>query len=112
MLKKVSGVTFFSYKQYEDSQKIKPNYDKLSYIVSSLLPEFTKTLKDSALMNPSKVTIWRNDLQEHIENVLRQNNQFDIELRNSILQCVLQNYVLCELNKPSLLNELLNRKVQ
>ncbi len=112
LLKKVSGVTYFSYKQYKDSPKNKPNYDKLSYIVSSLLPEFSKTLKDSALMNPSKVTIWRNDLQEHIENVLRQNNQFDIELRNSILQCVLQNYVLCELNKPSLLNELLNRKLQ
>ena len=112
LLKKVSGVTYFSYKQYKDSPKNKPNYDKLSYIVSSLLPEFSKTLKDSALMNPSKVTIWRNDLQEHIENVLRQNNQFDIELRNSILQCVLQNYVLYELNKPSLLNELLNRKLQ
>lgn len=111
LLKKVSGVTYFSYKQYKDSPKNKPNYDKLSYIVSSLLPEFSKTLKDSALMNPSKVTIWRNDLQEHIENVLRQNNQFDIELRNSILQCVLQNYVLCELNKPNLLNELLNRKL-
>lgn len=112
LLKKVSGVSYFSYMQYKKSHKNKPNYDKLSYIVSSLLPEFSKTLKDSALMNPSKVTIWRNDLQEHIENVLRQNNQFDIELRNSILQCVLQNYVLCELNKPSLLNELLNRKVQ
>lgn len=112
LLKKVSGVTYFSYKQYKDSPKNKPNYDKLSYIVSSLLPEFTKTLKDSALKNPSKVELWRNDLQEHIENVLRENNQFDIELRNSILQCVLQNYVLCELNKPSLLNELLNRKLQ
>lgn len=112
LLKKVSGVTYFSYKQYKDSPKNKPNYDKLSYIVSSVLPEFTKTLKDSALKNPSKVELWRNDLQEHIENVLRENNQFDIELRNSILQCVLQNYVLCELNKPSLLNELLNRKLQ
>ena len=112
LLKKVSGVSYFSYKQYKNSHKNKPNYDDLTYIVSSLLPEFSKTLKDSALKNPSKVTIWRNDLQEHIENVLRQNNQFDIELRNSILQCVLQNYVLCELNKPSLLNELLNRKLQ
>ena len=112
LLKKVSGVTFFSYKQYKDSQKIKPNYDKLSYIVSSLLPEFTKTLKDSALKNPSKVELWRNDLQEHIEIILKNNKQFEIELRNSILQCVLQNYILGELNKPSLLNELLNRKVQ
>ena len=112
LLKKVSGVTFSSYKQYEDSQKIKPNYDKLSYIVSSLLPEFTKTLKDSALKNPSKVELWRNDVQKHIEKELRENNQFEIELRNSILQCVLQNYILGELNKPSLLNELLNRKVQ
>ena len=112
LLKKVSGVSYFSYKQYKNSHKNKPNYDDLTYIVSSLLPEFSRTLKDSALKNPSKVTIWRNDLQEHIENVLRQNNQFDIELRNSILQCVLQNYVLCELNKPSLLNELLNRKLQ
>lgn len=112
LLKKVSGVTFFSYKQYKKSHKNKPNYDKLSYIVSSLLPEFTKTLKDSALKNPSKVELWRNDVQKHIEDVLRENNPFDIELRNSILQCVLQNYILGELNKPSLLNELLNRKVQ
>lgn len=110
---KFSGSLYVSSMQYIDSSRRKPDYDKLSFIISTLLPEFSKTLKDSALKNPSKVEIWRNDLQEHVENILIQlRMKSDKELRNSILQCILQNYILSELNKPNLLNELSQRKTQ
>ena len=75
------------------------------------MPEFLKTCKDSAVKNPGKVEVWRNDLQENIEDVLKVlHMENDIDLRNSILQCILQNYILKELNKPQLLNELLQKK--
>lgn len=110
---KFSASIYVTTVQYLDSLKQKPDYNKLSSIVSSLLPEFLDVLKDSALKNPSKVEIWRDDLQEHIENVLKDLKlQSDIELRNNILQCILQNYILAEINKPNLLNELLQRKAQ
>lgn len=110
---KFSGSIYVACMQYIDSARRKPDYDKLALIVSTLIPEFLKTLKDSAIKNPSKVEIWRNDLQEHIESVLTNlDMQSEIELRNSILQCILQNYILAELNKPNLLNELLQKKTQ
>ena len=109
----LSGSVYVAITQYIESTKKKPDYDKLSCIVSSLLPEFEKNIKDSALKNPGKVEIWRNNLQEHIESVLADlNMQSEIQLRNSILQCILQNYILFELNKPNLLNELLDKKTQ
>ncbi|MBO7462774.1 MAG: ATP-binding protein, partial [Bacteroidales bacterium] len=112
-LYRFSGSLYAASIQYLDSTKTKPDYDKLSFIVSSLFPEFTKTLKGSALKNPSDVSIWRNDLQEHIELALNEcNMQEDRNLRNNILQCVLQNYILTELNKRHLLNELINSKAQ
>jgi hypothetical protein len=112
-LYRFSGSLYASSMQYLDSTKTKPDYDKLSFIVSFLLPEFTKTLKDSALKNPSDVSIWRDDLQEHIELALREcDMQDERNLRNNILQCILQNYILMELNKRSLLHELINPKAQ
>ena len=112
-LYRFSGSLYASSMQYFESANQKPDFDKLSFIVASLLPEFTKTLKDSAMKNPSDVAIWRNDLQEHIEIALREcNMQEERNLRNNLLQCVLQNYSLMELNKRSLLNELITPKAQ
>lgn len=106
-----SGSLFVSCMQYLDSTRKKPDYNKLDLIVSGLLPEFSKILKDSALKNPAKVKVWRNDLQETIEKSLRDvQMQNDIDLRNSILQCILQNYILKEINRPDLLTELLKNK--
>lgn len=112
-LYRFSGSLYASSMHYLESANQKPDFDKLSFIVASLLPEFTKTLKDSAMKNPSDVAIWRNDLQEHIEIALREcNMQEERKLRNNLLQCVLQNYILMELNKRSLLNELITQKAQ
>lgn len=106
-----SGSVYAATLQYLDLTARKPDYNKLSFIVSSMLPELSKTLKDSALKNPSKVEIWRNDLQEHIEDILSDlHMKEETNLRNNILQCVLQNYILSEINKPNLLNELLHKK--
>ncbi len=106
---KFSGSLYVAIIQYLESSDKKPNYDKLSFIVSSLFPEFSKTLKDSALKNPDNASIWRNDLQEQIENVLRECNlENDLLLRNNILQCLLQNFIIFELNKRQLLNELIH----
>lgn len=112
-LQNLSGSLYVSVMQYINSVDRKPDFNKLSFIVSNLFPDFTKTLKVSSLKNPSNVEIWRNDLQEHIESVLKTYNmQSEIDLRNNILQCVLQNYILSEINRPNLLNELLAKKTQ
>ena len=112
-LYKFSGTLYAFSMQYIDSTRKKPDYNKLDSIVSDLLPEFLKTCKDSAVKNPGKVEVWRNDLQENIEDVLKVlHMEKDTDLRNSILQCILQNYILKELNKPQLLNELLQKKPQ
>lgn len=112
VLKGISGSLYVFSKQYVESLKRKPDYNKLQFIISTLLPEFSKTLKDSAIRNPSDVKIWRDDLQEHIIDVLNSQNMAEVQLRNSILQCILQNYIKFELNKPNLLNELVNKKTQ
>lgn len=105
--KKTSGVLYVFCMNYIKSARKKPDYDKLAFLVSSLLPEFSKTIRNSALLNPCKIDIWRNDLQDHIENVLiAEKMMTEIELRNNILQCILHNYVLFEINKPNLLKEL------
>lgn len=112
--KTCSGMVYVSVKEYFNSQNQKPNYDKLSFIVSSLLPELTKSLKDSAMRNPSNVKIWRDDLQETIERILTEcgiETQAKRTVRNSILQCILQNYILGELNKPQMISELLNNSI-
>lgn len=112
VLKGISGSLYVFSKQYVESLKRKPDYNKLQFIISTLLPEFSKTLKNSAIRNPSDVKIWRDDLQEHIIDVLNSQNMAEVQLRNSILQCILQNYIKFELNKPNLLNELVNNKKQ
>ena len=112
VLKGISGSLYVFSKQYVESLKRKPDYNKLQFIISTLLPEFSKTLKNSAIRNPSDVKIWRDDLQEYIIDVLNSQNMAEVQLRNSILQCILQNYIKFELNKPNLLNELVNKKTQ
>lgn len=104
---KLSGSVYVSTMRYIESTRKKPDYDKLTFIVSSLLPEFTKIIKDSAIRNPNKPRIWRDDLQDHIHEILAENKIQDTNLRNNILQCILQSYVISELNKPNLLNEIL-----
>ena len=65
-------------------------------------------MKASVIRNPGEnIKIWRDDVQEHIEQVLKDVNEAGkMDLRNHILQCVLQNYVCNEIRKPQLLNEL------
>ncbi len=113
-LKGMSGSVHVAIRQYLAQGK-KPDYDKLSFIVSQLLPEFSKTLRNSAARNPHDVHIWRDDLQRHIERELRECGfqiQEQTALCSSILQCILQNYVLAELNRPSLIEELDPRQVR
>lgn len=109
----LSGSVYVAVKHYMAQQK-KPDYDKLSFIVSQLLPEFSRTVRNSALRNPHAIHIWRDDVQEHIEKELRECD-FQMQektLRNNILQCILQDYVLAELNRPSLLKELSPRQAR
>lgn len=102
----LNGSSYVAAKQYIEQQD-KPDYNKLSFIVSQLFPEFTKTLKNSAFRNPHDIHIWRDDLQESIEKEMKECAfENEITLRNSILQCILQNYVHGELNKPNLLEQL------
>ena len=102
----LNGSSYVAAKQYIEQQD-KPDYNKLSFIVSQLFPEFTKTLKNSAFRNPHDIHIWRDDLQESIEKEMKECDfENEITLRNSILQCILQNYVHGELNKPNLLEQL------
>ena len=108
-----SGSLYVASIQYLESTKTKPDFSKLSFIVSSMLPELSKTLKDSAFKNPGEVIIWRDDLQEHIENILREcNMQEESNLRNNLLQCILQQYIVTELNNRNLLNELIEQKTK
>ena len=105
------GTLYADFCKYKNSSFEKPNYDNLSKIVSKLLPEFTKILKSSALKFPSNIILWRDELQKEIEKVLSEVNlKVEKELRNDILQCILQNYVVFELNNAELLNELNPRK--
>ena len=102
----LNGSSYVAAKQYIEQQD-KPDYNKLSFIVSQLFPEFTKTLKNSAFRNPHDIHIWRDDVQESIEKEMKECAfENEITLRNSILQCILQNYVHGELNKPNLLEQL------
>ena len=110
----LNGSVYVAIKQYMAQGK-KPDYDKLSFIVAQLLPEFSKTLRNSAARNPHDIHIWRDDVQEHIEKELREcdfQTQEQTALRNSILQCILQNYVHTELNRPGLIEQLLQDKVR
>ncbi len=108
-----SGSLYVASIQYLESTKTKPDFSKLSFIVSSMLPELSKTLKDSSFKNPGEVIIWRDDLQEHIENILREcNMQEESNLRNNLLQCILQQYIVTELNNRNLLNELIEQKTK
>lgn len=110
----LNGSLHVAIKQYMAQGK-KPDYDKLSFIVAQLLPEFSKTLRNSAARNPHDIHIWRDDVQEHIEKELREcdfQTQEQTALRNSILQCILQNYVHAELNRPGLIEQLLQDKVR
>ena len=110
----LNGSLHVAIRQYMAQGK-KPDYDKLSFIVSQLLPEFSKTLRNSAASNPHDIHIWRDDVQEHIEKELREcdfQTQEQTALRNSILQCILQNYVHTELNRPGLIEQLLQDKVR
>lgn len=110
----LNGSLHVAVKQYMAQGK-KPDYDKLSFIVAQLLPEFSKTLRNSAVRNPHDIHIWRDDVQEHIEKELREcdfKTQEQTALRNSILQCILQNYVHTELNRPGLIEQLLQDKVR
>ena len=110
----LNGSVYVAIKQYMAQGK-KPDYDKLSFIVAQLLPEFSKTLRNSAVRNPHDIHIWRDDVQEHIEKELREcgfQTQEQTALRNSILQCILQNYVHTELNRPGLIEQLLQDKVR
>lgn len=110
----LNGSVYVAVKQYMAQGK-KPDYDKLSFIVAQLLPEFSKTLRNSAARNPHDIHIWRDDMQEHIEKELRECGfqiQEQTALRNSILQCILQNYVHTELNRPGLIEQLLQDKVR
>lgn len=110
----LNGSVYVAVKQYMAHWK-KTDYDKLSLVVSQLLPEFSKTVRNAALRNPHDIHIWRDDVQEHIEKELREcdfQTQEQTALRNSILQCILQNYVLAELNSPSLLKELNPRQAR
>lgn len=110
----LNGSVYVAIKQYMAQGK-KPDYDKLSFIVAQLLPEFSKTLRNSAVRNPHDIHIWRDDVQEHIEKELRECGfqiQEQTALRNSILQCILQNYVHTELNRPGLIEQLLQDKVR
>ncbi|MBO5123767.1 MAG: DUF87 domain-containing protein [Spirochaetaceae bacterium] len=103
-----NGSLHVAIRQYMAQGK-KPDYDKLSFIVAQLLPEFSKTLRNSAVRNPHDIHIWRDDVQKHIEKELRECGfqiQEQTALRNSILQCILQNYVHAELNRPGLIGEL------
>lgn len=102
----LNGSLHVAIRQYMAQGK-KPDYDKLSFIVAQLLPEFSKTLRNSAARNPHDIHIWRDDLQESIEKEMKECAfENEITLRNSILQCILQNYVHGELNKPNLLEQL------
>lgn len=104
----LNGSLHVAIRQYMAQGK-KPDYDKLSFIVAQLLPEFSKTLRNSAARNPHDIHIWRDDVQKHIEKELRECGfqiQEQTALRNSILQCILQNYVHAELNRPGLIGEL------
>ena len=110
----LNGSLHVAIRQYMAQGK-KPDYDKLSFIVAQLLPEFSKTLRNSAARNPHDIHIWRDDVQEHIEKELRECGfqiQEQTALRNSILQCILQNYVHAELNRPGLIEQLLQDKVR
>ena len=110
----LNGSLHVAIRQYMAQGK-KTDYDKLSFIVAQLLPEFSKTLRNSAARNPHDIHIWRDDVQEHIEKELRECGfqiQEQTALRNSILQCILQNYVHAELNRPGLIEQLLQDKVR
>ena len=108
----LGGSLYVAARRYAASSCQKPDFARLSPIVSALLPEFAKTMQDSYMQQPAAVNAWRHDVQAHIEQVLCSvNMQADTALRNNVLQCILQHYILTVLQKPQLLQDLQPRAV-
>ena len=108
---KFSGTVYAFAADYIDNSKIKPDFNKLSVLISNIFPEFNATLRNIAIQYPADIKVWRNEVQWHIEQILRENNEYTDMLRNVILQCIIQNYVVNELNQVNLLNELRTNRV-
>ena len=107
----LSGTVYSFASDYINNSKLKPDIVKLSVLVSNILPEFNLTIRKTALQFPTNIKMWRDELQSHIEQVLRDNVEYSDYLRNIILQCIIENYVVNEINQINLLEELEKKTV-
>lgn len=103
----LGGSVIAQYLDYKNSAADKPDFNRLSQLVSSVLFEFNETVRKATLEN-SNAELWRDRLSEKIDETFAENqiNDENEELKRDILQCILQNLILNELKKPELLKEL------
>lgn len=103
----LGGSVIAQYLDYKNSAADKPDFNRLSQLVSSVLFEFNETVRKATLEN-SNAELWRDRLSEKIDETFAENqiNDENEELKRNILQCILQNLILNELKKPELLKEL------
>jgi len=79
----------------------------LSFIISSLFPEFESELRKLAFNNPTNPDIWKRDLEVLISNqvneILSQETQTERDvLIITVHRCILQNYIFNEIRKPEI----------
>lgn len=103
---KICSSVYVACLEYINSDEERPNYDKLCFIISSILPEFSKTVRDSSLRNPNNLEFWKKDLQRNMTETFSSLHINQTETLNSnILQCILQQFTINELNKPVMWKE-------
>ena len=97
--------------KYLKNQKQKPDYNKLTPIVSRLLKDYVEELRGYTKDNPGNPKLWRTKIKTLIKNDIEafkfEDNQKD-KLLNSILHCLLQEIIINELKKPEYFEQLIS----
>lgn len=83
--------------------RIEPQYTKLAPIVSNLFPTVYKAIIKSFSSTSSDTNQWTKDVDNEIRNLTQ--SEIEEELRRSIRQCIITQYILNELGKQDLMEK-------